>query len=143
MMQRKLTFLVLGGIFGFALSRVGASEYDLIYGMFTGTDLTLAWVMITAILIGHVGMLALNGFGGTTRRGEKITVKAKPLRPLTIVGGGIMGIGWGLSGACPGTVLAQLGEGKVIALATTAGLILGTYVYARLVDSESWPESRG
>ncbi len=136
-MGRNTTFLILGTVFGFTLSRVGASEYDLIYGMFTGTDLTLAWVMITAIIIGHFGMRLLNLAGGKTRRGEKVSVKAKPLKSITIVGGLIMGVGWGLSGACPGTVLAQLGEGKFIALGTIAGLVLGTYTYALLVERGS------
>ncbi|MFO7942436.1 MAG: DUF6691 family protein [Bacillota bacterium] len=140
-MRGATTFLLLGGIFGFTLSRVGASEYDLIYGMFTGTDLTLAWVMIAAIIVGHIGMRVLKALGGTTRHGEKVTVKAKPLRSATILGGLIMGVGWGISGACPGTVLAQLGEGKVIALATVLGLISGTYLYALLVERGS--QSRG
>ncbi|MFP4200546.1 MAG: DUF6691 family protein [Clostridia bacterium] len=138
-MRGATTFLLLGGIFGFALSRVGASEYDLIYGMFTGTDLTLAWVMIMAIAVGHLGMRLLNALGGNTRRGEKIEVKAKPLRWGTIFGGLMMGVGWGLSGACPGTVLAQLGEGKILALATVLGLISGTYFYALLVEWKSSP----
>lgn len=136
-MRDASIFLLLGGIFGFALSRVGASEYDLIYGMFTGTDLTLAWVMIVAIIVGNLGMRLLKALGGYTRRGEKIAVKAKPLRSATIFGGLIMGAGWGLSGACPGTVLAQLGEGKIIAFATVLGLISGTYFYALLVEWRS------
>ena len=136
-MAGKTIYLVLGAVFGFALSRVGASEYDLIFGMFTGIDLTLAWVMLAAIVVGHLGMRVLAAAGGKTRRGENIATKTKPLRPTTIIGGGIMGIGWGLSGACPGTVLAQLGEGKVIALGTILGLIVGTYIYALLTERGS------
>ncbi len=136
-MAGKTIYLVLGTAFGFALSRVGASEYDLIFGMFTGIDLTLVWVILTAIVVGHLGMRVLTAAGGKTRRGENIEPKTKPLRPTTIIGGGIMGIGWGLSGACPGTVLAQLGEGKIIALGTVLGLIVGTYVYALLTERGS------
>ena len=55
-MNKKIGFLGFGVFFGFALSRVGASDFDLIVGMFTGKDLKLAWVMITSIVIGALGM---------------------------------------------------------------------------------------
>ncbi len=133
-MNQKSALLLFGVFFGFALSRVGAGEYDLIYGMFTATNLKLAWVMITAIITGYIGMRWLASKGNLTKGGEPIKVNIKPLRNTSLLGGAIFGVGWGLSGACPGTVLAQLGEGKVLGLFTAFGLILGTYIYALLVN---------
>ncbi len=133
-MNRKLLFLLFGVCFGFVLSRVGASDFDLIYGMFIGAELKLAWVIITAIVVGHLGMRLLYYRGNKTFRGEPIKVDKKPLRWQNAAGGLIFGIGWGISGACPGTVLAQLGEGKVLALFTVAGLVLGTYLFALLME---------
>ncbi len=133
-MKRKIIFLFFGICFGFALSRVGASDFDLIYGMFTGTELKLAWVMITAIVVGNIGMRLLHIRGNRTYNGEEIKVDKKPLSWRNAVGGLIFGLGWGSSGACPGTVLAQLGEGKILALFTVAGLILGTYLFALLIE---------
>ena len=137
MIKRKLIFLLFGIYFGFVLSRVEASDFNLIYGMFTGADLKLAWVIITAIVVGHVGMLLLYALGNRTSGGEQVKVSVKPLRWMNVAGGLVFGLGWGLSGACPGTVLAQLGEGKVLAVFTVVGLILGTYLFAVL--KERWP----
>ena len=63
--------------------------------------------------------------------------KARPLpkRRLhvgTVVGGVLFGIGWAVSGACPGAAFAQLGQGKLWALATLAGIVIGTVGYQQL-----------
>ena len=133
-MSQKNALLFFGIFFGFALSRVGAGEYDLIYGMFTATNLKLAWVMIMAIVTGHIGMRWLAANGNLTKSGEPIKISQKKLRNTSLLGGAIFGIGWALSGACPGTVLAQLGEGKILGLFTAVGMIFGTYVYSVLVE---------
>jgi len=127
-------FLGFGILFGFALSRVGASEFDLIFRMFTGEDLTLAWVMITAILVGFLGMRTLQGRRQVTRSGEPIKVSRKNLGRWSLWGAALFGFGWGMAGACPGTVLAQLGEGKVFGFFTFAGMVTGTYLYALLKE---------
>ncbi|MDD4189582.1 MAG: YeeE/YedE thiosulfate transporter family protein [Eubacteriales bacterium] len=132
--MRKIGFLIFGIIFGFALSRVGASDYNLIYRMFTGENLKLAWVIITAIITAAIGMRILAMTGNKGFRGEKITVKKKALNKFTIFGGIIFGTGWAISGACPGTVLAQIGEGKILGIFTMLGLIAGTYVYALIAQ---------
>ncbi len=133
-MTQKTSLLFFGVFFGFALSRVGAGEYDLIYGMFTATNLKLAWVMISAIVVGHLGMRWLASKGNVTKNGTPIKISYKKLKPTSLLGGAIFGLGWGLSGACPGTILAQLGEGKILGLFTAVGLIFGTYLYALLVE---------
>lgn len=129
-MNRKLGFVVLGLIFGFALARSGASDYDYIHWMFTGENLHLAYLMATAIVVGGIGMVLLRNMGNKTVDGQPIVVKSKPMSRGVITGGALFGLGWGLSGACPGTVLAQIGEGKLLGLFTVAGLIAGTYLYA-------------
>lgn len=133
-MSNKMVFLGLGVFFGFSLSRVGASNYDLIFAMFAGEDLTLAWVIITAIITAFLGMKLIALIGGKGYKGQKITVNKKPLNQFTVPGGILFGIGWAISGACPGTVLAQVGEGKTLGLFTMLGMIAGTYIYALLVN---------
>lgn len=131
-MRKNLSFLGFGMLFGYALSRVRASDYNYIYHMFTGKDFTLALVMASAIIVGAIGMriLAMNQYKGF--RGQIIEVNVKKLTKYTAVGGMIFGIGWGMSGACPGTLLAQIGEGKIMGIVTLFGAVLGTYAYALL-----------
>jgi len=132
--MRNLAFLLFGAIFGFTLSRVDASNYDLIFDMFTGQNLKLAFVIGTAIVTAFIGMRLLAAMGNRTIEGQIIKVNKKPLNKFNAIGGMIFGIGWAVFGACPGTVLAQIGEGKVLGLFTFAGIVFGTYLFALLVE---------
>jgi len=136
-MNKKLGFLGFGILFGFALSRSGASEYDLIVGMFIGENYTLVGVIGTAIIVGLLGMQVLKRTKGVTKKGEPLKISEKKLGPWSLFGAALFGIGWGLSGACPGTVLAQLGEGKIYGFFTFVGMIFGTYIYARLKEKRA------
>lgn len=133
-MDKEKRLFLFGLVFGFALSRVEAADYALIYGMFTGENLKLAWVMITAILVGWIGMRLLKGLGLKTSTGEAIQIQLKPLKGYHLFGAVLFGAGWAISGACPGTVLAQIGEGRIWGLWTFLGLLAGTYTYAILVE---------
>ncbi len=137
-MSRKLFFLAFGFYFGFVLSRVGASDYQVIFRMFTAEDLHLAWVILSAIIVANLGMRYLKVKGNLGREGRPIEIKKKELGRLSIIGAAIFGIGWGMAGACPGTVLAQIGEGKILALFTLSGMLFGTYLYGYLLAR--WPK---
>ncbi len=131
-MRKKMGFLSFGMLFGFALSRVDASEFDLIFNMFIGTNLKLVGVIGTAIIVGFLGMKWLQVRGRPTHSGQPLKIVHKKLGPYSLWGAALFGMGWGMAGACPGTVLAQMGEGKIFGFFTFAGIIYGTYIYARL-----------
>lgn len=133
-MGRKIGFLLAGVFFGFTLSRSGASDYNYIYHMFTGENLKLALLMGTAIIVAAIGMIILKALGNKDVKGKEIKINRKPLNKYTIIGGILFGIGWAVSGACPGTVLAQIGEGKVLGLVTFFGMLVGTYIYVRIAE---------
>ncbi len=133
-MKKKLEYLIAGILFGFTLSRSGASEYDMIHQMFTGENLKLALLMGTAIITAMIGMRILKLLGNKDIEGREIKISKKPLKKYAPIGGALFGIGWAVTGACPGTVLAQLGEGKVLALFTLLGMMTGTYIYALLAE---------
>ena len=137
MINKKLCLLAFGIFFGFVLSRVGASDFNLISGMFTGSDLKLAGVMITAIIVGAIGMQFVKRTSQPMKNGEPLKISQKKLGRYSLFGAAIFGLGWGLSGACPGTVLAQLGEGKVLGLFTFLGIICGTYIYGVLKEKNA------
>ncbi len=137
LVEGKWIYGLLGMFFGFALSRSGATEYDLIHQMFTGRNLKLVYLMGSAVVIAALGMRVLKILGNRTITGQEIKVHQEPLHWGNVIGGLVFGTGWALSGACPGTVLGQIGEGKTLSLFTVAGLIAGTYIYTLLV--ERWP----
>lgn len=122
----SLRFVAFGAVFGFLLSRARATSPEAITGMFLLTDLHLFVVIGAAIATAAVGIALLKRAG----RGACFRPKA-PTRH-GFLGGAVFGVGWALAAACPGTALAQLGEGRVLALATIVGILAGTWLQSRL-----------
>jgi len=61
-----------------------------------------------------------------TLSGEPFVVKPKPLHRGTVIGSVLFGIGWSITGICPGPVFVSIGEGKLYGLAMLAGVLVGT-----------------
>ena len=60
---------------------------------------------------------------------EEIQFEGKKYHKGFIIGGILFGIGWAITGACPGPIFAQIGAGEYPALATLAGGVLGAFLY--------------
>ena len=128
--MQKYLFVLMGALFGFILSRAGATTYDFYAQLFLFEDLQLLWVIMFAVIVGMIGFAVLNRFKPNAILGRyPLSFEKKPYKKDLIPGSLIFGVGWGLAGACPGTVLAMLGEGKLGALFTITGIVLGTYLY--------------
>jgi uncharacterized protein len=134
-----LVYTLFGILFGFVLSRARVTDYDVIAAMFRLADVHLFGVIGSAIATAALGFWLLRRTGNTTLRGTPIELRRKPWQPGAIWGGVLLGAGWALSGACPGTSLVQLGEGKIVALVTVAGIFLGTYLYGWTKSALSRP----
>jgi uncharacterized protein len=132
-------FTVFGIVFGFVLSRARVTDYDVIAAMFRLVDFHLFGVIGSAIATAALGLWLLRRTGNTTIAGAPIEVRRKPWQRGAIWGGLLLGSGWALSGACPGTSLVQVGEGKVVALFTVAGILVGTYLYGWLRSARREP----
>jgi len=132
-------YLVFGICFGFILSRGRVTDYDTIAGMFRFTDFHLYGVIGSAIATAAVGLWLVRRAGNHTLTGVQVEVHPKPWKSGVVAGGLMLGAGWGLTGACPGTSLVQIGEGKVVALFTVAGILAGTYVYGWIQSRASTP----
>ncbi len=117
-------FIAFGALFGFILSRVDATNYDAIHGMFRLTDLHLMGVIGLAVAV------AATGFALAKRKDVPAAraIKPKPMKPGVVWGSVLFGIGWAVSGTCPGTALAQLGEGTIAGGITIVGIALGAHL---------------
>lgn len=134
----RYTFLLLGALFGFLLSRAGATTFDFYAELFLFTNLQLLWVIATAGAVGIVGTFVLKRLHVRAwADGRPLSFQGKPMRKSLVLGALLFGIGWGLSGACPGTAPAMLGEGKLLAGFTLIGILLGTYLYGRTHANET------
>lgn len=129
----KYSFILLGALFGFLLSRAGATTYDYYAKLFLFEDLQLMWVIGTAAVIGAAGVAVMKKLKAKTLVERiEIAFKPKPMKKGLVAGSLMFGVGWGLAGACPGTSLAMLGEGKLMAGFTIIGILLGTYLFGLL-----------
>ena len=126
-----LVYVFLGTVFGFALSRSGAADYNYIQGMFLFEEFQLYGIIGTAVLIGIPGVYLLKR-RGRTASGAMLIVRGKPRHRGNVAGGILFGIGWSITGMCPGPILVNIGEGKVYALAALAGTLVGAGAFGAL-----------
>jgi uncharacterized protein len=116
--------LLMGIVFGFALEKSRVFEPGVIVGQMQLRNFIMLKVFLTAVATGAVVLAALNGFGFV-----KLAPKAT-LYAADIAGGLILGMGIALAGACPGTVLAQVGAGYRDAILTLIGGLAGAVAYS-------------
>jgi uncharacterized membrane protein YedE/YeeE len=126
-----LFYLVLGSAFGFALSRSGAADYNFIQGMFLFEEFQLYGIIGTAVILTAPSLWLLKR-RGRTLTGEPLQIDLKPGHRGNIYGGILFGIGWSITGMCPGPILVNIGEGKVYALAALAGTLIGASAFGTL-----------
>ena len=116
--------VLFGLVFGFLLQKGGVAKYHVLVGVLLFQDFTVIKVMLSAIVVGMLGVFALRSLGlvelkvKTTRLGEQI------------LGGLIFGFGFAASGYCPGTGAAALGQNNWDAIFTILGMIAGSYGFA-------------
>jgi uncharacterized membrane protein YedE/YeeE len=126
-------YLVLGTIFGLALSRSGAADYDYIQGMFLFERFQLYGILIAGVAFTAPGLWLIKR-RGRTLGGGAIRFDAKQLNRGTVAGSLLFGVGWSLTGMCPGPILVNIGEGKVYALAALAGALVGAAVFSSVYE---------
>ena len=120
--------LLFGVVFGYLLQKGGVAKYEVLLGQFLLTDFTVMKIMLTAIVVGMVGIFAMRALG-------LVKLYVKPTRYASnVVGGLLFGVGMGVLGYCPGTGAAALGQGNFDAIAGIIGLMAGSYLFAETSD---------
>lgn len=122
---QKALGLLSGLVFGFLLQKGGLTEYDVILGQLLLTDFTVVKVMLSAILVGMIGVFVMRWMG-------LVRLQIKPGSiGSTVLGGIIFGVGFAILGYCPGTAAAAFGAGAVDALVGMVGIVIGAGIFAR------------
>lgn len=118
--------LVTGVLFGFLLQKGRVLRFEKQIGAMRLKDMTIFKFMLSAILVGMVGILLLAHL-------EIIQLGHKPMNVGgVLLGGALFGAGWAIMGFCPGTALGALGEGRWHAVFAIAGMVAGAALYAEL-----------
>lgn len=126
-------YLALGTAFGIILVKSEAVSWYRMQEMFRFQSFHMYGLFATAILTGVLGVALLKRFGSKSMDGETIAFDAKNPRPQRYVFGGlIFGLGWGLTGICPGPMAALIGGGYSVVLVVLGSAIVGTWAYGAL-----------
>jgi hypothetical protein len=115
--------VVFGAIFGFLLHRGRVTSYDVIVNQLRMRDFTVLKIMMTAIIVGGVGVLGLKSYGLAVYHIKDATMLG------VIIGGALFGVGMAVYGYCPGTGLAAIGTGSLHALVGAIGMVVGGMLY--------------
>lgn len=121
--------LLLGTFFGIVLTKSQVISWSKIRKMFYFQEPDLYLIIGSAVVVGAISVFLIKRFRAKTVDGEKIEVPKKPYSLGLFIGGAIFGIGWFVTGTCPGPIFTQIGSGEGMALFTLAGALIGTYVY--------------
>jgi len=119
--------LAFGILFGFLLQKGGATKYDVIVGQLLLTDFTVLKIMLSAVLIGMIGIYAMKALGWVELYPKSGSAGKN------IIGGLIFGVGFAVLGYCPGTIAGAIGNGALDALfGGLAGILIGSGLFAAL-----------
>jgi hypothetical protein len=118
--------LITGVIFGFLLHKGRVTQFGTIVGQFLLKDFTVLKVMLTAVVVGGIGVYAMHGL-------DLASLHVKPLVLGGVIAGGLVfGVGMTLLGYCPGTGVAAVAEGSRHAVMGVLGMLVGAAIYAEV-----------
>lgn len=127
--MRNIIYLILGVLFGVILTKSQVISWFRINDMFLLREAHMYLVIGSAVVVGAISVALLKAFKVKSVTGEPINFKGKEFNKGFIFGGGLFGIGWAITGACPGPIFAQIGTGAYPAIFTLAGAIVGALLY--------------
>jgi len=130
--MKNIRYLILGMLFGIVLCKVEAVSWWRMQEMFRFQGWKMYGLFATAIPTGMLSLWLIRKFNIKTLSGEPIKIPQKIFNWGYVIGGFIFGMGWALTGACPGPLLAQIGAGHTVVLVVFASALLGTWVYSYL-----------
>lgn len=124
-----IKYALVGMVFGAVFVKAEIISWFRIQEMFRLQSFHMYGVIGTAVVVGMISVWAIKRFKIKTFSGEEIEFHDKKFNKGQIIGGTIFGLGWALTGACPGPLFAQIGTGALVVGVTLLSAIAGTWVY--------------
>jgi uncharacterized membrane protein YedE/YeeE len=125
---------VLGTVFGVLLVQGEIVSWFRIHEMFRFESFYMYGVMGSALIVAATSLMLIGRFAIRAANGEPIVVPPKTIGNGVryLAGGTIFGLGWGVTGACPGPLVAQIGAGASVMIVAAAAAFAGTWTYGLL-----------
>ncbi|MBX9851571.1 MAG: YeeE/YedE family protein [Cytophagaceae bacterium] len=127
--MRNIKYLLVGIIFGITFLKAEIISWFRIQEMFRFQSFHMYGVIGTAVIVGIISIQLIKRFKLKSIEGEAIVIPDKKFHKGQIIGGLLFGLGWAVTGACPGPLFAQIGAGFSVVLITLLSAIFGTWVY--------------
>lgn len=130
----NLKYVAVGIGFGIIFVKAEIISWFRIQEMFRFQSFHMYGVIGSAIIVGMLSVLIIKKFNIKTIYGESIIFQTKEFNKGNIYGGLLFGLGWAITGACPGPLFAQIGSGASVIAITLLSAIAGTWVYGYFRD---------
>jgi uncharacterized membrane protein YedE/YeeE len=132
MIMKMLKYLIAGILFGIVLIKSEVVSWFRIQEMFRLQSFHMYGIIGSAVVTGIISVLLIKKLKIKTIDGEDIHFQEKKFTKGNIFGGLIFGLGWAMTGACPGPLFAQIGAGVTVTLITLLSALAGTWCYGWL-----------
>jgi uncharacterized membrane protein YedE/YeeE len=130
----NLKYLIVGILFGIVFVKAEIISWFRIQEMFRLQSFHMYGIIGSAVMVGAISVFLIKKFKIKTLGGEEIKIEPKTFNKGQIYGGLMFGIGWAMTGACPGPLYAQIGYGASVVVVVLLSAILGTWVYGKFRD---------
>jgi uncharacterized membrane protein YedE/YeeE len=129
-----LWYFVLGSLFGIVLTKAEIVSWYRIQEMFRFQSFHMYGIIGSAIAVAAISVALLRIAGMRTVAGEAISIPGKKLGKgyRYWIGGALFGVGWAMTGACPGPMFALVGGGASVFAVTVLSALAGTWLYGYL-----------
>lgn len=125
-----LAYLLIGTFFGFVMTKSEAISWYRIQEMFRFESFHMYGIIGTAVVLGALGVALMKRFEVKTYKKTELHLNPKDMSiPRYLFGGTIFGLGWALTGACPGPMFTLLGQGIWAIGIVILSAMAGTYLY--------------
>ena len=133
--MKFIKFLILGTVFGIVMAKSEAFSWFRIQEMFRFQAFHMYGIIGTAVILGAIGVALIKKFKLRDISGNPINFYPKEKSIMRyLIGGTIFGLGWALSGACPGPMVVNIGYGYLSMIVVFLFAIIGTYLYGFIKD---------
>ncbi len=133
--MKNISFFAVGIFFGIVMTKSEAISWFRIHEMFRFESIHMYGIIGTAVILGAAIIFLMKKLKVKTLTGDLVSYTPMELRiPRHLLAGSIFGLGWAITGCCPGPMYVLIGQGYWIIILVMLSAILGTYTYGVVKD---------
>jgi hypothetical protein len=133
--MKLIKFIFAGILFGIVMTKSEAISWYRIQEMFRFQSFHMYGIIGTAVVLGIITVAAIKRWSVRDMEGKPIQFQPKERSVIRyLAGGAIFGLGWAMSGSCPGPIVVNIGYGYLSLSIVFVFALLGTFLYGVVKD---------